>query len=380
VASIRYEAETQRQHPRYRLPMQAFVEGRAYEVLDWSLGGFALRAGTGFRPGQAVSAELRVPLGGYDLGISTRAEARYVSPEEERAGFAFVDINERQASLLRYVADAVLAGELVEAGEVLDVAGRMGSGRTRNPPPAEAPSFMGRVAGVGRRLTTATAVLAIIGALGAFLWANVYDELYVVRAQTASVSAKTVNLASPAIGRIGFVNTSKEVALGEPILTVNPPVGNPIVIQSPCDCLQVDQRFSNGDFVKTGDTVLQLMRRDAPVIVSALVPPDQLMSLYSVSRATIVYADGSRVDDADILWLPGQGGDENLPRDPSTVVLDPKRSLSSSMVGQPVEVTFDLFTDSTLGRVVHSVLRPSAVAATARPDADAATSGRVRAQ
>ncbi len=379
MASIRYEAETQRQHPRYRLPMQAYVGGRAYEVLDWSLGGFALKGGSEFRPGERVLAELRVPLGGYDLGISVQAEARYVAPDGTRAGFAFVDINERQASLLRYVADAILTGEIVEVGEVLDVAGRTGSGRSRNPPAAEMPGFMGRMAGLGRRLATATAVMAIIGALGAFLWANVYDELYVVRAQTASVAAKTVNLASPAIGRIGFVNTKSQVALGEPILTVNPPVGNPIVIQSPCDCLQVDQRFSNGDFVKTGDTVLQLMRRDAPVIVSALVPPDQLMSLYSVSKATIVYADGSRVDNADILWRPGQGGDETLPRDPSTVVLDPERSLSSSMVGQPVEVTFDLFTDSTLGRVVHSVLRPTTVAAADRSEGIRGTSDRLRA-
>ena len=241
---------------------------------------------------------------------------------------------------------------------------------------APPPTVLGRISNVSRRLATSAAVFAIIGALGTFLWSNVYEELYVVRAQTASVAAKVVNLASPAVGRIGFVSEKKEVVLGEPLLTVNPPVGDPIVVQSPCDCLQVDQRFSDGDFVKTGDMVLQLMRKDAPVIVSATVPGEELMSLYSVRNGTIVYADGSRVNDAQILWLPGQGaGEENLPREPLTVVLDPRRHLSSSMVGQPVEVSFDLFADSTLGRIVHSI--GSSMTASAMGETTAADGGRV---
>lgn len=377
MASIRYEAETQRQHPRYQFPMQALIAGRAYEVLDWSLGGFALQTRHEFEPGQRIVADLRVPLGGYDLGICVHAEARYVSNDERgRTGFAFMDINERQASLLRYVADAIMAGQIVGVQEMLDVAGRTGSGRQRNLPDVQSPGFMGRVSRMGRRLATTSAVVAIVGALGAFLWTNVYEELYVVRAQAASVSAKVVNLAAPAVGRIGFVNHARDVTIGEPILAVNPPVGNPIVVQSPCDCVQVDQRFSDGDFVKTGDTVLQLMRRDAPVIVTATVPPDDLMSLYGVRTARITYADGRQIDDADILWLPGQSGDDNLPREPLTVVLDPERPLHASMVGQPVEVSFDLFTGSTLGRLVRSVAGPGGIGPATASEHDTATSDR----
>ncbi|HEV7415262.1 MAG TPA: PilZ domain-containing protein [Tianweitania sediminis] len=365
MASIKHEAETQRQHPRYRLPMRAGVKGRFYDVVDWSLGGFALQSGSDFTKGEVVRAGLIVPMNGYDLSIKVSAEVRYVADDAKRVGFAFVDLEDPQASLLRYVADALVAGELVAAGDIVDVAGRQGTGRSRGLPGQVSESGWQSLARGGRRLASGAAVLTIIGALGAYLWANVYEEVYVVRAQAASVSAKVVNVASPAVGRVGFLNENAQVALGEPLMTVTPTAGDPITVQSPCDCRQVRQEFSGGDFVKTGDTVVKLMRVDAPMVVSALVPPDRLMSLYGLQKASIVYADGRRVDDAGILWLPGQDNARgDLPRSDLTVVLDPRRELSAHMMGQPVEVTFDLFSDSLVGRLVHSVAGPlSAMAA-----------------
>jgi alginate biosynthesis protein Alg44 len=44
MRGISYEAELQRQHPRYRLPMKATIEGREYDVHDWSMNGFAINA------------------------------------------------------------------------------------------------------------------------------------------------------------------------------------------------------------------------------------------------------------------------------------------------------------------------------------------------
>lgn len=366
MASILYEAETQRQHPRYRLPMHASIADRPFDVLDWSLGGFALPATENFKVDDVVRATLSVPFDGYGFATTVTARVCYVSVDKGRTGFAFVDLEERQACLLRFIADAFLSGEVVQAGDVLDVAKRSGGGRSRAMPEAPSLGFAAKAGALGRRLASTTAVLAIIGALGAFLWANVYDELYVVRAETAIVDAKVVNLASPAVGRIGYLNEAETVSLGEPLMTVNPPVGEPIIVQSPCDCLQVERRFSDGDFVKTGDTVVRLMREDATIVVSALVPSEKLMSVYGNSRAQIVYADGRRVDDAVILWRPGQNAaSADIPREPLTVVLDPMRPLSPAMMGQPVEVTFDLFDRSALGRVFSSMNRSVSLAAAA---------------
>ncbi|WJH41121.1 hypothetical protein N7E02_11625 [Aliirhizobium terrae] len=350
MGTMSYEAELQRQHPRYQLPMQATIEGKTYQVHDWSMNGFAIESG-GFSVGKTVTAALTIPFKGYRFVIDPSAEVLYSSDPMKRTSFIFTKLDEDQAGLLQYVTDAVLSNEVVRMGDILDVARREDTGRVRQIPAVPRMTTGARLAHIGRRVAASAGVLAIGAALATFLSANVYDELFVVRTDSASVTAKTVNVASPAVGRIGFLNQKEEVALGEPLMTINPAVGNPITIQSPCDCIQVDQRFANGDFVKVGDPIIRLMRNDAPIVVSALVPDDKMMSLYGVRSANLVYADGTHVSNADILWLPGKGENQtDLPREPLTVVIDPEKALSTEMIGQPVEVTFDLFDESLIGR------------------------------
>jgi len=368
MGSMSYEAELQRQHPRYRLPMRATIEGTTYQVHDWSMNGFAIETG-GFTVGKNFMASLTIPFDGYEFAVTVPSEVLYSSTPMKRTSLVFLDLEDGQAGLLQYITDAVLSGEVVRAGDILDVARRSDAGRVKQIPAPPKMNTGARLAFIGRRLAASAGVLAIGAALVAFLSANVYDELYVVRSQSGSVAAKTVNVASPAVGRLGFLNQKREVTLGEPLMTLNPAVGNPITVQSPCDCVQVEQRFANGDFVKVGEPIIRLMRTDAPVVVSAAVPSDKLMSLYGARTATLVYADGTRVNDAKILWLPGKGENQvDLPREPLTVVVDPEKKLSTDMIGQPVEVTFDLFSDSMMGRAfsavsnsVSSLLKPKVV-------------------
>jgi alginate biosynthesis protein Alg44 len=335
--------------------MRATIDGKVYKVFDWSMNSFTIDAG-GFAVGASVDAGLTVPFDGYEFALTIKSEVLYSSDSMKRTSFAFLDLDDKQAGLLQYVTDAVLSGEVVRAGDVLDIVRRSEPAKAKQIPAVQRLSTGQRLAYVGRRLTASAGVLAIAAALVFFLWANVYDEVYVVRTESASVSAKTVNVASPAVGRVTFLSAKTQVSLGEPLMTVNPPVGNPITVQSPCDCVQVDQRFANGDFVKTGDPIVRLMRTDAPIVVSALVPADKLMSLYGVKTASLVYADGTKIENAGILWLPGKGDNQNdLPREPLTVVVDPKMPLSADMIGQPVEVTFDLFRESIPGRIFNGI-------------------------
>ncbi|MFC0219126.1 alginate biosynthesis protein Alg44 [Pseudochelatococcus lubricantis] len=369
MGSVLFEAELNRQHPRYRLPMFAVIQGRTYDVPEWSMAGFDIAGDFPLAPGDVVDASLALPFHGYQFGLSVHAVVVNASPEKQRASLAFTGLDERQASLLRYITDAVLAGEVVAVGDVLDVARRNETVRARDVPPPPTPGPLGRLTNIGRRVVTTGAVAALGIALAAFLWTNVYDRLFVVRAESAAVAAKIINLASPAVGRIDYLNPRRRLQLGEPLMTIAPPEGDPITVQSPCDCIQVEQKLAGGDFVRAGDTVVTLMRADAPIVVTATVPDDRLMSLYGLRSAAVEFADGSRVDNAGILWLPGKGdGQTELPRSPSTVVIDTGRELTADMLGQPVTVRFDLFSDSTIGRVVASFREQSTSVAATLPD------------
>ena len=42
MRQIVHEAETQRQHARYKLPLKVFFKGKLYKVADWSVGGIGI--------------------------------------------------------------------------------------------------------------------------------------------------------------------------------------------------------------------------------------------------------------------------------------------------------------------------------------------------
>ncbi len=358
-------------HPRVALPMRVRAKRGTFAVIDWTPRDIALADAAAFMEGETVDLTLMLPFDGYAFSLNVKGEVRSVSPADRRTAIAFVDLDDRQEALLRYLNEQAMAGRVFGAGHILEVASRSA---TAQPRPIAAPVAMERgerFKARGRRLAASAGVFAILGTLGAYLWANVYQELYVVEAESAQVLAKTVNVASPSVGRIGYLNDDPQVALGDPILTVMPAVGDPITVQSPCDCLQVDQAFTTGDFVKTGDPIIRLRRADAPIVIAAAVPSEKIMDIYGASRATVVYADGERVNGVDILWLPGQSDpNNNLPRMESTVLLDPTRQPGALMIGEPVRVTFDLFEGSWLGQLWTSLAKPSALAEVPGQQAD----------
>ena len=55
MTKIAHEAEVQRQHPRYRIPIRCIYNGTQISVVDVSVGGIGLRAGSfEVKPGRVL--------------------------------------------------------------------------------------------------------------------------------------------------------------------------------------------------------------------------------------------------------------------------------------------------------------------------------------
>ncbi len=173
-----------------------------------------------------------------------------------------------------------------------------------------------------------------------------------MRPESAAVTAKTVNVAAPSIGRITFLNEKREVSFGEPLMTVNPAVGNPITVE----CLAIGSRSTSVSPMAILSVPAirwsRLMRADAPIVVSATVGDNLTDEPLRRRDRSLVYSDGTSVGRPKYSGfrqrrIPGRSAARAL-----TVLLAPKKALSPEMIGQPVEVKFDLFGDSMIGRLV----------------------------
>jgi alginate biosynthesis protein Alg44 len=325
-------------------------------VVDISVGGLGLRTGSlDVKPGRVLDLTLVFPFSGYELTLPINAEVRYIAEDHSRIGLRFVDVSPRQHNLLRFVLDAYLAGEVVDAGDILDVVSRRNEGKSREVPQRPEPQgLVAKLTHHGRSVAGYVGIGAATLLLLGFIGMGIFERMYLVPAQSALITADLVTVPAPSNGQLTFVAAKNEVKAGEPLLTIQAPQGNSVVIDSPCNCI-VQTRYSRAsNFVREGAPVLTLREKTSAPYITASVPHDQVLKFYRGASAIIEYADGQRVKEAQIEQLPSFV-DETAASGRFYVKLSPGRELETSMIGQPVSVVFDTFSGSAIGSAASRV-------------------------
>ncbi|MEZ0169729.1 PilZ domain-containing protein [Microvirga sp. TS319] len=357
MSTITHEAEVQRQHPRYRLPMRCLHNGVPVPVIDLSVGGIGVKLGAlDVKSGHIVDLVLAFPFDGYELTLPMRAEVRYASKEHGRVGMRFVDVSPRQSNLLRFVLNAYLSGEVVDAGDVLDVVARRNEGKTRDVPQRQQPAgLIASAAQFGRSMAGYGLIIAATVLLIGFIGTGIFQRLYIIPAQSAMITADLVTVPSPSSGQVTFIAAGREVQAGEPLLTIQGPQGtSSTVIDSPCDCF-VQARYSRtSNFVREGAPVLVLRDKTSSPYITASIPQSDVLRFYRGAQAIVEYTDGTRVRDVPIEPIP------TVPHEDATaehflVKLAPGRDLNDSAIGQPVSVVFDTFSGSRIRATTRKI-------------------------
>lgn len=345
--AILHETEVHRQHVRLRIPIGAEIDGLRFTVDDWSLGGFGvLGALPQRRPGERFPVRLHLPFEDFELALEVEAELVYRLDDDSRFGCRFVALSAGQQALFRYVVDAYLSGELVQAGDLLAVHARsvapIGAARAAEARPRR---------GLAARLRTAVGVLAGLSAGAGLLvlgWLGVRERWLVVRAEAAIVAASVVRVAAPAAGRLEPAEVEPVVPVGGPLGALAADDGTLLPLASPCECALLEWLASAGQRVEAGETVALLASVDEPLVVRASVPPRPGRMPAPGDPAEIRLPGGGgtvrgRVERIDLKGqLLGLAAGDPLAaaRRPLLLVVRPERPLDFELLGTPVEVRF----------------------------------------
>src|SRR5688572_11685179 len=98
---ITHEAERERQHARYRIPISVGIHDRIYQVRDWSVGGFSVE---GTPP--KIQGKIFHPVFVFRfdaMSVHLKLSAELIWQNSKGAGFRFQDLNSQQLSVLRYI-------------------------------------------------------------------------------------------------------------------------------------------------------------------------------------------------------------------------------------------------------------------------------------
>jgi mannuronan synthase len=363
MSQVAHEAEVQRQHTRYRIPLRCELGGTTFEVNDWSIGGLSLKdPPADLRIGHKEALKLSFPFSDYAIGISVDAEPRYIDGANKRAGLKFVNVTRRQADVLRFMIDAYLSGEVVEAKDLIEVSARRNEARARAVPEAEAPATVrGRVSrGMGRAVRFGAAGLGGLVLLG-FIGTGLYERLFVVPAQSAIVTTDLLTVPAPLGGSVAFLAQTGSVKRGEPVAAVESLDGKSSILASPCDC-DVQVRFASlGDFVTPGVPIISLRRQESKPYVAAFVPRDQIMRIYDSATARVVLTNGRQFTEKKMRVVPANEQSAHAPgsNELVKVIIDLSDEADfRGMIGQPARVFFETGMNPSITKsLISSVVR-----------------------
>jgi alginate biosynthesis protein Alg44 len=129
---VTFEADAQRQHQRYKLPLKCIIDGYRYSCFDWSVGGAGVATGRTVLPEfQNFPIELEFPFDHFVISIKQMAQVRYCDTDKGRTGLQYVSPTEANLRFFRYIRDAYINGDLVAGNEVIDFSSRMIEPRNR---------------------------------------------------------------------------------------------------------------------------------------------------------------------------------------------------------------------------------------------------------
>jgi hypothetical protein len=131
-SQVIHESEVHRQHLRLKIPIQVEVDGVRYQVDDWSAGGFGVESVmTSRQPGERFPVKLIFPFEDFDMTMRFDVRIVYRDQDHGRFGCAFLGLSQAQSQVFRYLVDAYLAGEVVSAGDLLQLRARDGAAAAR---------------------------------------------------------------------------------------------------------------------------------------------------------------------------------------------------------------------------------------------------------
>jgi alginate biosynthesis protein Alg44 len=355
-AKIIHESEVHRQHLRLKIPIQVEVDGVRYKADDWSTGGFGVESVmTSRQAGERLPVKLIFPFEDFEMSMRFDARMVYRDQDHGRFGCAFLGVTQAQSEVFRYLIDAYLSGEVVRAGDLLQL-----RPRERAAPPrfeeadvgeADVPDDEPHLPGGRLKRNVASIAFGLAG-LGLLILAGWGIEARYLRGISASavVEAPMIQVRAPIAGRLATsIAAGARVPIGTSLGSLTGFDGPSVALKSPCDCMVLQQTGLDGQPYAVGALLFALVNIDQPLLIQARLPLAEAERLQAGDRVEIRipgqsgvrYGQIERIDlRVPIEALTGAGLETPPTRRFAEVLVRPDRPFTLEDFGSLVTVRF----------------------------------------
>jgi len=270
---ITHEAEQSRQHARYQIPVKIILAGQKYVIDNWSISGFSIKhLPDAVTHKGSNKGKLFFDFLDFETCVNVEFEVTWYNEDKSESGCRFVNLAPSQLSLLHYVINAYLAGEVVSNGDLINVLRR--DNYTKERDNKLKTLSMGKMLGQKiRKISGYLTLLAIIAMLLLFITYTLYQRMYVVESLAAVVDAPVVVIRAPQASYFHSIisDENSSVSRGKVIALTRLIGGGSNSIESPCDCSILAIHVLDKQFIDRGEPVMTLLPNDAELYVNAKI-------------------------------------------------------------------------------------------------------------
>lgn len=277
-----HESEVQRQHVRVELPAaRAVIRNKTYSARDVSVGGIRLKdVQDKFQKHEKIILELSLPFEAFSLNLNLPCVVEHYDAKDKTLGCAFTTLTDAQMSLLNVVIKSRMAGTIIDAGDILHIAGRnnfVKFNRDANGVALTKPQTIKR-----NGIMLAFSLLGLLCL--ALIIGNIYQRVAIISTSNAYVHADTLTVKAPVNGEFQYMlgdsitklRTGQKIGQIKTYVTENGGheslMQTSIPVLSPCDCMIINSAIENGEFRIAGEPIITLLPTGQAPWVSARIP------------------------------------------------------------------------------------------------------------
>jgi alginate biosynthesis protein Alg44 len=346
---IIHEAEITRQHARYKIPAKIEIDGKIYNLEDWSISGCAIENlpdevfHKKFATGKMIFRfdDFETVVDNIKLEFIDRRPNGVV-------GCRFTELTPQQLAILNQIIASYLAGDIVTEDDIIHAVTRTITYEKKEKPKVE------------RKKASLILILiySVVLLLVMFLLYVIYKRVYVVQTANAFVDANITVIRAPSPTYIYYpkkLYEGEKVTTGDPLVTAYLVAGGVQKIASPVNGEILKISALNGEFRNVAEPILYILSHNKnSIYITAHVLHKDLVKLKIGDIATVItptgekfYAKLVKITPAESVYLKKSKylleNIYNQPRNYDTLTFYTNYPLSKNMINESLFLTIDTF-------------------------------------
>ncbi len=358
-AQVIHEAESTRQHARYKIPAKLMIGEQSFDIEDWSVSGLSVRLPDKLTQSPHIKARMVFNFGEINTALDLELELIHRGNDKTGSGYRFVHLKQSQIAVLHHVINAYLSGDIVDAGELIEIVKRDAfSVQDKDKKITQISGEPNRLLFRFRQIIGAFALLIVLVSLISLIVYSLYNRLFIIKSVAASVNAHVIVVRSPRASyfeALPVIKKNAEIKPGELLATLQLINGGAANIESPCHCRIIKEHLLYKQFVKEGEPLLTLLPiNNENLFIEAKFSYKDVSKLALNQLTEIKLMNGqqitgsvSKIQSSESVERKHTTPLKTIPSNPVSYVnvfITPTKKISINLLGSAAIVSIDSFT------------------------------------